>query len=243
MTDEPIVPEKIERAYTLEDVRQNICDPLHWIDKDGLVELVRENPSLRGMLYGYAAEAVFIQFLEKLGITEHFKPDDHKKTKSDRTFTHLKNEYTLQLKSLQTNSIREVGPGRFTADVQNDASDRRKIKLPTGDVIETTCYLVGEYDILGVSLQPFTGEWRFAFKKNSQLRRTTSRKYTPDQQQHLLATIEKITWPLSGDWTEDLMMLLKDPELGHAGQQGIEVEIDTDLFRVARDMKINRRPV
>src|SRR5260370_37259444 len=153
------------------------------------------------MTYGYVAEAAFVKFIEKLGIKKHFKPDDHKKTKSDRTFDLGGRRYTIQLKSLQTNSIREAEPGRFTAKVQNDASDARKIKLPNGSTIVTTCYEVGEYDVLGVSLQPFVGEWRFAFKKNKDLKRTTSNKYPPKAQKLLLATLEDISVTQTNDWT------------------------------------------
>jgi hypothetical protein len=213
----PIEPEQPMQALTLAGVLENIRDPHRWIVSDALVQLIKENPSLRGMTYGYVAEAAFVKFVEKLGVTEHFKPDDHKKTKSDRTFNLGGRQYTIQLKSLQTNSIREKELGRFTAKVQNDASDARKITLPHGSSVVTTCYLVGEYDVLGVSLQPFAGEWRFAFKKNKDLKRTTSKKYPPEAQNVLLATLEDISFPLTDDWTEDLLALIKnDPELGTA---------------------------
>ncbi len=152
-----IKPEQAVQAVTFDGVLENIRDPHRWIENEALVQLIKENPSLRGMTYGYVAEAAFVKFIEKLGIKEHFKPDDHKKTKSDRTFDLGGRRYTIQLKSLQTNCITEVEPGRFTAKVQNDASDARKIKLPNGSIIVTTCYQVGEYDVLGVSLQPFVG--------------------------------------------------------------------------------------
>lgn len=211
----PIKPEQPVQAHTLDGVLENIRNPHRWIENEALVQLIKENPSLRGMTYGYVAEAAFVKFVERLGIKEHFKPDDHKKTKSDRTFNLGGRQYTIQLKSLQTNSIRETEPGRFSAKVQNDASDARKIKLPNGSTIITTCYLVGEYDVLGVSLQPFTGEWRFAFKKNKKLKRTTSDKYPPKAQKLLLATLEDISFPLTDDWTEDLLTLIKnDPKLG-----------------------------
>lgn len=166
------------------------------------------------MVYGYVSEAAFSTFLERLGIHKHFKPDDHKKTKSDRTIDHGGKRYTIQLKSLQTNALKEIESGTFTGKIQNDASDRRKIELPDGVIVETTCYKIGEYDVLGVSLQPFTGTWRFAFKKNSDLKRSTYRKYPSAVQQMLLATLEDISFPLSDDWTEDLLSLLNDPELG-----------------------------
>lgn len=211
--DLPIEPEVPVQALTVQGVLDNILDPHHWIEHEALMELLKDNPSLRGMTYGYVSEAALVKFLEKLGIEEHFKPDDHKKTKSDRTFCWRGKQYTIQLKSLQTNSIREVAPGRFVAKIQNDASDKRPIKLPNGEEISTTCYQVGEYDILGVSLQPFAGEWRFAFKKNKDLKRTRARKYTAFSP-FLLATLEDISFPLTPDWMEDLLSLLEDADLG-----------------------------
>ena len=131
-----IVPENTEGAYTLPQILDRIRDPMHWIDKDGLVEVLKANPSLRGMVYGYVAEVAFAVHLEKMGIAEedHFKPDDHKRkqAKSDRTLKYKDKQYTVQLKSIQTNSLKEVSPGHFTATVQNDASDRRRLTLPDG---------------------------------------------------------------------------------------------------------------
>lgn len=82
----PIKPAEPVQALTLNGVLENIRNPKRWIENEALVQLIKENPSLRGMTYGYVAEAAFVKFVERLGIKEHFKPDDHKKTKSDRTF-------------------------------------------------------------------------------------------------------------------------------------------------------------
>lgn len=210
----PVEPEKTGKAATLADILDNIRDPRHWIKPDALIQLIIDNPSLRGIIYGYVSEAAFCNFLDEQGITDHFKPADHKKTKSDRTFDYNGRQYTVQLKSIQTNTIRQAAAGRFTAKVQNDASDRRKIKFKDGSVLETTCYLAGEYDILGVSLQPFEGKWIFAFKKNRELKRSTYRKYPPKVQKTLLATLEDIAYPLTPDWTLDIISLLDDPKLG-----------------------------
>jgi hypothetical protein len=220
LADDEIVPEDIEQAFSFAQVRENICDPMHWIDKDGLVEVLKANPSLRGMVYGYVAEVAFAGHLEKMGIAQkdHFKPDDHKRkqAKSDRTLKYKEKQYTVQLKSIQTNSLKEVSPGKFTATVQNDASDRRRLTLPDGTKVDVTNYVKGEYDVLAVSLQPFTGEWRFAYKKNRDLKQSTHKKYPENVRQFLLATSENISWPLSPDWTEDFFAVIGDPGLGHA---------------------------
>jgi len=205
---------KPQMTQSLSEVLENIKNPRRWIEPEALIQLIIDNPSLRGFAYGYVSEHSFSSYLDSLGITGHFKEDDHKKTKADRTFVYRGRQYTIQLKSLQTNSLEQEGPGRFRAKVQNDASDRRKIKLPNRKTLETTCYQVGEYDVLGVSLQPFVSEWQFAFKKNKDLKRTTSKKYPKSVQKYLLSTLEDISFPLTDDWTTDLLSLLSDPSLG-----------------------------
>ena len=203
-------------SSSLTDVLANIKEPRRWIDPDSLIRLMVENPSLRGFTYGYVSEYQFSLHLLSLGehISHHYKEDDHKKTKSDRTFVYCGKSYTVQLKSLQTNSIKETAHGVFRATLQNDASDRRKVTLPNGHKLETTCYVVGEYDILGVSLQPFCGDWKFAFKKNKNLARTRNRKYLSEDQEYLLSTTESITFPLDDSWTQDVLSLLDDSDLG-----------------------------
>jgi hypothetical protein len=195
---------------TLDSVLENIRNPYNWAKPETIFHLIRENPSLRGMIYGYASEREFEwHYLKDRKTIEKFsKDDDHKKTKSDRTVLCGGKSVTIQIKSVQTNSIK-FEDGRFVAKVQNDASDRRKITLPNGSTLETTCYVVDEYDILAVSLHPFTGEWRYAFKENSQLQRSTSKKYTPKQQQYLLATLETMYYPLDPSWTEDFDAILE----------------------------------
>jgi hypothetical protein len=191
-------------------VKGNIRDPHKWASAETIFKVIQDNPSLRGFVYGYVSEMEFERhYLKGRSTIEGFsKDDDHKKTKADRTVIFRSKPITIQVKSIQTNSI-EFENGHFVADVQNDASDRRKVKLPGGTTVETTCYVVGEYDILAVSLQPFTGEWKYAFKENSKLQRTNSKKYTPKQQRHLLATLETISFPLDPSWTEDFDAILE----------------------------------
>lgn len=201
------------------EVTNRITEPLNWVDSETLIQVIRDNPSLRGFVYGYVAEQRFAEYIENsLGIKDHTKDDDHAKTKSDRTFLQGDRTFTIQLKSLQTNTIREIAPDTYKATVQNDASDRRKVALPDNSVVETTCYVAGEYDVLAVSIQPFTGGWRFAFKKNKNLQHTNRSKYTDSQKQYLLATTETIVYPLQPEsgWTTDLLSLLTDADLGRA---------------------------
>lgn len=204
---------------SLADVLRNIKDPTRWANRDALIRVLKEVPSVRGMVYGNVAEVEFSDWLVEHGIPDdaQVRDDDHAKTKSDRTILYKRHRYTIQLKSMQTNSIKEPEPRRFTAKIQCDASDRRRVQLPTGREIETTCYVAGEFDVLAVPLHPFFGAWEFAFKINSELPRSAHRGYAEEERQYLLKTLVDIDFPLSeqGGWTTDLFGLLDEsPDLG-----------------------------
>lgn len=200
--------------------RERVSTIIDSVDPEYLVESIKRAPSLRGMILGYIAELMFerhipIRYPQILaGDIAHHDDHDRKVNKSDRTVTRNGRSYGIQLKSIQTNSIaRNLITECLEADAQNDASDRRDVWLKDGSSVTTTCYLCGEYDILAVPLYPFTGTWEFAYKRNEDCARTTSPKYMPYQQQFLLATLERVCWPLSSEWTTNLMDLLT-PDAG-----------------------------
>jgi hypothetical protein len=210
-------------AQALEDVLRRIRDPREWTDPDCLIEVLRDRPSLRGMVYGFLAEIQLGRWLHQVGIPldTHLVDDDHAKTKSDRTIPYNGRRYTIQVKSMQTNSIREVDPGAFRAGVQCDGSDRREVTLPNGNTVLTTNYVTGEFMVLATALHPFTGSWDFAFRLNSTLERTTSSRYAKADRQYLLKTMVGITWPLQEPWTADLLGLLdRSTDLGEALEPG-----------------------
>ena len=193
--------------------RERVVSIIDAIDPDDLVLAIKRAPSLRGMILGYIAEEMFEKHVlnEEVLFTGIIKHDDHDRTnnKSDRSFCYKKRVYTVQLKSIQTNSIAwHLNENILIADVQNDASDRRKITLPNGNQVETTNYQIGDFDILAVPLFPFTGEWDFAYKRNRDCRKCESNKYSEEDRKYLLSTTEKITWPLAPDWTTQLETLL-----------------------------------
>ena len=231
---------------TLPEVLANITDPRRWADFDALVEVMTEVPSVRGMVYGNVAEIEFREWLVGKGVplADQVRDDDHAKTKSDRTIVFQGRRFTIQMKSLQTNSLRERPAGVrgaraaavFTGNLQCDASDRRTVTLSTGTQVETTCYVAGEFDILAVGLHPFLGEWDFAFRLNSTLPRSTrstkpTRHLTAAERSELLKTLVDFEWPIpkESDWTMDLFGLLAGaPDLGEA----VEVDEDTTVVRL-----------
>ncbi|PDW03625.1 hypothetical protein [Candidatus Viridilinea mediisalina] len=77
-----------EQMQALATIRSNVINPERWAVAEDLLEVIKI-PSLRGMAYGYVAEYEFTKHLTNvLGITEYYRDDDHKKTKSDLNFTY-----------------------------------------------------------------------------------------------------------------------------------------------------------
>lgn len=171
--------------------------------------LIDTNPSLRGVTLGYIAEHKFHQmFLNNPLITHARKEDDHnRKRKGDRTFDYKGHSFIVEVKSLQTNLVKRFGDTR-QGKSQVDASDRRKVTFKDGSVLETTCLLRGEFDILAVNCYAFDNYWRFAFALNRDLPKNTFRKYTPAQQDALLPTLIPVTWPLQAPFVADPFVLL-----------------------------------
>ena len=175
-----------------------------------LTLVVGENPSLRGMLFGYVAELKLREYFSTdRRITNLRKDDDHdRRKKGDLVVTFRDHEFKIESKSLQTNSIRHHEDGRFTGKVQCDASDRRTVTLPNGEMISTTCLVTGEFDILAACLFEFTKEWTFIFALNEDLPRSTYGKYTPGVRQHLLKTLVDVSWPPQPPFVTDPLDLL-----------------------------------
>jgi hypothetical protein len=118
-------------------------------------------------------------------------------------------EFTFEVKSLQSNSIRfDPSLGVYLGKAQVDASDRRPVTLPDGSQIETTCLLAGEFDILAINLFQFKEEWIFGFALNRDLPRSRHKVYTDFQKQHLLATLVDVTLPVQPPFSTDPFQLL-----------------------------------
>lgn len=185
----------------------------HWdITIDEISRVIYENPSLRGMVFGYIAEIKLQQVLiSNLNVTSVVKDDDHdRRKKGDRRIVYKGHEFIIESKSLQTARNRTLPDGTFTGVSQVDASDRRKITLPDGSILEATNLVVGEFDVLAVNCFTFANKWHFVFAKNKDLPRSTYKKYSEEQRKHLLATTVSVTWPPSGIFSDDLFRLLDE---------------------------------
>ncbi len=186
------------------------------ITETELTQIVKENPSLRAFMMGYIAEhKVRKEISSYKDISNIKKYDDHDRThKGDISFIFNSKEYNIEVKSLQTNSVKHIQEEtlEWSGKFQCDASDRRTVPLPSGRKIETTCLLVGEFDIVAVNLFAFGGEWKYAYAKNNDLPHPKYRKslkgLLEEDMQYLIASTISITWPLSFPFTENLYDLL-----------------------------------
>ena len=176
-----------------------------------LTEIVDRNPSLGGMILGYLAEFK----LEKLWLTgadisNVIKYDDHdRKKKGDRVVRYKGQEFIFESKSLQTAMNRRTEQG-WVGKAQVDASDRRKVALPDGSTMETTCLLRGEFDILAINVFSFENKWRFVFAKNTDLPLSNYRRYTDYQRRHLLATLVDVHWPPKAPFLKEPFTLMNE---------------------------------
>ena len=197
----------------VERAKSRVLQIIDTIKPKELVKIVKSTPSLRGMIAGNIAELKFEQHLRSLGAFRNFyKPDDHNRleNKVDLRFTYRRKSVTVQLKSIQTNSIKwNADLQHLQCDVQNDGSDRRDVRLPNGHVVNTTNYRFGDYAILAVPLFPFTGKWDFAYLLNRDCTATTSTKYSEEDRKYLIRTVEKLSYPLSDRWTDDIFEAIR----------------------------------
>jgi transcriptional regulator with XRE-family HTH domain len=210
--DPDFIISNIEQASLKERFPQPDDILSRWeITSSDLTKLLDQNPSLRGMLLGYVAEFKIEElWLKHPEITDCFKYDNHdRRGKEDRVIVYQGEEFIIEVKSLQTNTIRYEGE-RWTARAQVDASDRREVSLPDGSKLSTTCLLVGEFDVLAVNILAFEDKWRFIFAKNKDLPRSNYSRYTPYQREHLLASTVQVTWPPVPPFRDNLFDVLDE---------------------------------
>jgi transcriptional regulator with XRE-family HTH domain len=201
---------KLEKNVQIEiQSTNNILDAWE-INSKELSILIEQNPSLRGMVLGYVAELKFTEmWLKNKSVTAFYKNDDHnRKGKGDRVITYKGNEYIVEVKSLQTNTVRRTENG-WKGLSQVDGSDRREITFTDGSKLNTTLLLRGEFDILAVNVFAFENKWKFVFAKNSDLPTSTFRKYTEAQQQSLIKSLVEVTYPPLPPFVEDPYLILE----------------------------------
>ncbi len=177
---------------------------------DELTDIVDQNPSLRGMIVGYAAEYKLRKvYFSDDRVTRCLKHDDHdRRKKGDLHILYRGHQFLIESKSLQASMVKKQVDGSFVGKVQCDASDRRTISLRDGSKVTTTCLLAGEFDILAANLFAFQNQWQFSFALNRDLPRSKYREYSDAQRKQLLATLVHVSWPVQKPFVEDPFILL-----------------------------------
>ncbi len=175
-----------------------------------LTRLVDENPSLRGIMLGYVAEHKFREFVERHPhISSTKKYDDHdRKRKSDRVVIYKGEEFSIEIKSLQTNLIKKDGDV-WRGRAQVDGSDRRTVAFPDGSTLATTLLVRGQFDILAVNCFAFRNEWDFAFALNRDLPISAFKKYTQAQRDQPIASLIPVSWPPEPPFAADPFPLVE----------------------------------
>ena len=163
------------------------------------------------MMLGYVAELKLEQlWLDRPGVSRVVKPDDHdRRRKGDRLVRYMGRTFVLESKSLQTATVAKTDDG-WIGRAQVDASDRRRVTLPNGSEVTTTCLLRGEFHILAVNVFEFGKAWRFAFAKNQDLPASSYRGYSEYQRRHLLATLVTVHWPPQPPFREEPFTLMEE---------------------------------
>ena len=186
------------------------------ITRSELNEVLADNPSLRGMLFGYVAEVKARKAVDAFkGVTKTRKEDDHDRdNKHDLVITYKGHEITLEVKSLQTNSIKRHeqldGTVRYTGKSQVDASDRREIHFSDGTKLNTTLLQYGDFDVLAVNIFAFEDEWRFIYARNKDLPHSTYHKYTEAQRKALIGSLVPVSWPSAPPFKQNLKEVLDE---------------------------------
>lgn len=176
-----------------------------------LTDLVEQNPSLRGIMLGYVAELKFQEmFLSHEDITTIQKDDDHdRKRKGDRRITYKGKEFIVEVKSLQTNTVKNVD-NKWTGKAQVDGSDKRIVRFSDGTTLSTTLLKRGEFDLLAINCFAFGGEWKFVFAGNEDLPCSSFKKYTEEQRCQLIASLIPVEWPPVKPFTDNPFELLDE---------------------------------
>lgn len=183
------------------------------INAEQLTNLLDGNPSLRGMLLGYVAELKLKEIITsfpEVSFTTKF--DDHnRKKKGDLYIVYHGRAFDVESKSLQSSMIDyDYENKTWYGKAQVDASDRRTITLPSGQQLNTTLLLRGEFDVLAVNCYAFENQWRFVFARNSDLPYSNYKQYSEEAKKALIASLIPVSWPPKPPFYSDLRTLLNE---------------------------------
>lgn len=180
-------------------------------------EIVDANPSLRGFILGYIGEAKAKKLIkENPSVSDIYKPDDHnRKSKGDLYIKYKGKEFRIEVKSLQTNDVQNLGGDNWVGKYQCDASDSREIGLPNGHVVKPPHYWLANLMLLQLAFinSAIHGDLLLQKMKNSLVAKSVkatkkSSSISAEDANYLIKGTLPITWPLKSPYTDDLFSLL-----------------------------------
>jgi transcriptional regulator with XRE-family HTH domain len=210
---------------------QTIMD--EWeVTANELTILLEENPSLRGMLFGYVAELKLRKIIANCPGVKYIKKfDDHdRKKKGDLHIIYHNRAFSIESKSLQTAQNKwDEEQQIWVGKAQVDASDNREIILPNGRKLKTSLLKRGEFDILAVNCYGFNKTWNFQFARNQDLPCSSYKKYTEEERKFLISSLIPVSLPpqppFYSNLTELLEKMLEEGEGCDPSELGLDKEI------------------
>lgn len=198
--------------------------PIHEIEQDWgvtakvvLEALARSSELTRRMFRGVIAEAAcFVEIIDKMDGWEETSPPgdipfDFKIEKDGRSVTiQVKLQRSTKGEPMRANRAKGLtDSSQYVVETQKT---RKGIDLATGE--NTRAYRFGQFDILGVCMQPSTGNWAdFRFTVARWLR---PRKENPEW----LMVYQPVSLVVNDDWTDDLSQCIEWLD------SGVEKQVD-----------------
>lgn len=176
-------------------------------------QLLANNPSLRGFVFGYVAE---VKCREIVCSSPEIKylgkyPDSDRTKKGDMWISYNDKVFSIECKSVLTGKTKYNSDSKtFIGRANVDGSDCRDITLPNGSTVRTSLMQRGEFDILAINCFAMTGKWDFVFIRNSDLPCTDSPKYTEYEKSCLISSSVYVSFPVEKPFYTDLKKLLDD---------------------------------
>lgn len=203
--------------------------PDYWNDwklsEEEFNQVIDDNSNALSAIFGYVAEERLREmYLEDNSNVENIRtPKDQDSTdKGDWAFSYKGEPMKIEVKSLQTASIKKMDTNQETLNGEEagpewkagfhikGTSDQRKVEYD-GEEYETTLMNVEEsdVDIMAVNLYRLEDEWRYAFIRLTDLPRSKG-NYPEGLRQQLSKSQPKVTVPLQEPFTDDLEQLMDD---------------------------------
>lgn len=176
-------------------------------------ELLSNNPSLRGFVFGYVAE---VKCKEDVCSSSEIKylgkyPDSDRTKKGDMWISYKDKVFSIECKSVLTSKVKYNSGSKMLIGRANvDGSDCRDITLPNGSVVRTCLMQRNEFDILAINCFAMTGKWDFVYIRNSDLPCSDSTKYTEYEKGCLISSSVYVSFPVQKPFYTDLKTLLDD---------------------------------